>query len=52
MGNTLLKENANESGSVEWNPQGQRKGGRPKRRWQRTIREGNLAIGKTWEEIK
>jgi hypothetical protein len=35
---------------MEWNPQGQRKRGRPRRSWQRTIREGALAVGKTWGE--
>jgi hypothetical protein len=28
------------------------KRGRPKRSWQRTVREEALAVGKTWGEIK
>jgi predicted ArsR family transcriptional regulator len=52
IGHTLRKENEIEKEALEWNPQGQRKRGRPKRSWQRTIREEALAAGKTWEEIK
>jgi hypothetical protein len=50
IGHTLRKENAIEK-ATEWNPQGQRKRGRPKRSWQRIIREV-LSVGKTWGEIK
>jgi hypothetical protein len=49
---TLRKENAIEKEGMEWNRQGQRKRGRPKRSWQRTIREEALAVGKTWGEIR
>jgi hypothetical protein len=48
IGHTLRKENAIDKEVLEWNPQGQRKRGRPKRSWQRTIREEALAAGKTW----
>jgi predicted ArsR family transcriptional regulator len=37
MGNTLRKDNAIEKEAMEWNTQGQRKRGRPKKSWQRTI---------------
>jgi hypothetical protein len=37
MGHTLRKENATEEEAMEWNSQGQRERGRPKRRWQGTI---------------
>jgi hypothetical protein len=33
----LRKEYAAVKEAMEWNPQGQRKRGRPKRRWQRTL---------------
>jgi hypothetical protein len=52
VGHTLGKENAIEKEGMEWNRQGQRKRGRPKRSWQRTIREEALADGKTCGEIR
>jgi hypothetical protein len=51
IGHTLQKENAIEKEAMEWNPQRQRKRRRPKRSWQRTMREEALAVGKTWGEI-
>jgi hypothetical protein len=32
---------------MEWNPQGERKRGKPKTSWQRTIGEKALAVGET-----
>jgi hypothetical protein len=52
IGHTLRKENAIEKKDMEWIPQGQRKRGRPRRSWQRTIREEALAVAKAWGEIK
>jgi hypothetical protein len=52
IGHTLRKQNAAEKEVKEWNPQGQRKRGRPKRSRQRTTRQEGLAVGKTWGEIK
>jgi predicted ArsR family transcriptional regulator len=48
----LRKENVVDKEAVEWNPQEQKKRGRPKRSWQRTIREEASADGKTRREIK
>jgi hypothetical protein len=47
IGHTFRKEEA-----MEWNPQGQRKSGRPKRSWKGTIQEEVLAAGNMWGEIK
>jgi hypothetical protein len=52
IGHTLQRENAIKKEAMEWKPQGRRKGGRPKRSWQRIMREEALAVGKTWGEIK
>jgi hypothetical protein len=49
---SLRKDNVIEEADVEWNPQGQRSRGRPKRSWQRIVREEAFAVGKTWGEIE
>jgi hypothetical protein len=52
IGHTLQKEDVVKKEAMEWNPQGQRTRGRPKRSWQRTIGEQSLAAGKMWEDTK
>jgi hypothetical protein len=52
IGHTFRKNNAIEKEAIEWNQQGQRKRGRSKRSWQRTVRDEVLAAGKAWGEIK
>jgi hypothetical protein len=48
---TLRKDSqAIERQVLNWNPQGQRKRGKPKRTWRRTI-EDIGKLGKTWKEI-
>jgi hypothetical protein len=34
-----------------WNPQGRRKGRRPKEIWRRMVEEEIGKVGKTWEEV-
>ena len=33
---------------LDWNSQGRRKKGRPRRNWRRTMHEGLIEINKTW----
>jgi predicted ArsR family transcriptional regulator len=47
---TLRKENAVEKEAMEWNTQEQRKKGRPKRSWRRTIQEEALAVERHGEK--
>ena len=37
---------------LDWNPQGQRKRGRPKQTWRRSIHNEALEEGKSWGEVK
>jgi len=37
---------------LDWNPQGYRRRGRPKRTWQRTIEDEIRNIGRSWNEVK
>jgi hypothetical protein len=45
-------ENAVERIALEWNPQGTRKRGRPKKTWRRSIMEEAQREGWTWREEK
>ena len=38
--------------ALEWNPQGNRKRGRPKTTWRRTVLEEAKRLNKTWSELK
>lgn len=49
---THFKESKHEHHKFEWNPQGQRKGGRPKNTWSRVLTNDLKKIGKTWGETK
>ena len=37
---------------LDWNPQGQRKRGRPRRTWRRSVHNEALGEGKSWGEVK
>jgi hypothetical protein len=53
IGHTIRKdENAVERITLDWNPQGTRKRGRPKKTWRRSIMEEARKEGKTWREVK
>jgi hypothetical protein len=53
IGHTLRKpDGAIEKAALEWNPQGVRKRGRPKKTWRRTIEDEAMEMGKTWGEVK
>ena len=41
-----------ESEVMDWNPQGQRKRGRPKQTWWRSVHSEALREGKSWDEVK
>jgi len=53
IGHTLRKETgAVEKTALDWNPQGYRRRGRPKRTWQRTIEDEMRNTGRSWHELK
>jgi len=53
IGHTLRKEaGAIEKTTLDWNPQGYRRRGRPKRPWRRTIEDEIRNIGRSWNEVK
>jgi hypothetical protein len=37
---------------LDWNPQGTRKRGRPKKTWRRSVMEEARREGKAWREVK
>jgi hypothetical protein len=39
-------------GALGWNPQGDRRRGRPKKTWKRTFEEEAMEMGKTRREVK
>jgi hypothetical protein len=52
-GHTLCKEaGAIEKTALDWNPQGYKRRGRPKRTWQRTIEDVIRNTGRSWNEVK
>jgi hypothetical protein len=53
IGHTLRKEvGALEKAALDWNLQGYRRRGRPRRTWRRTIEDEIRGTGKTWNEVK
>jgi hypothetical protein len=53
IGQTLRKETgAIEKTTLDWNPQGYRRRGRPKRTWRRTIKDEIRGKGRSWNEVK
>ena len=53
IGHTLRKSATNITWqSLEWNPQGSRKRGRPKKSWRRTVQKEFENIGLSWEAGK
>ena len=53
IGHTLRKEaGAIEKTALDWNPQGYRRRGRPKRTWRRTIEDEIGNTGRSWNEVK
>jgi hypothetical protein len=41
-----------EKDALDWDPQGKRKKGRPKKTWKRTVEEEARDQGKRWQEVK
>jgi hypothetical protein len=41
-----------EKDALDWNPQGARSRGRPRKTWRRTIEEEIREMGKTWSEVR
>lgn len=53
IGHTLRKgQDTIERGVLDWNPQGQRKRGRPRQTWRRSVHREALEEGKSWGEVK
>ena len=53
MGHTLKKgHDIIEREVLDWNPQRQRKRGRPKQTWRRSVHNEALGEGKSWGEVK
>ena len=53
IGHTLRKEaGAVEKTALDWDHQGYRRRGRPKRTWRRTIEDGIRNTGRSWNEVK
>jgi hypothetical protein len=53
IGHTLRKSpTAIENQALNWNPQGQRRRGRPRMTWKRTVVEEGGKACKTWKEVR
>jgi len=53
IGHTLCKEaGAIEKTALDWNPQGYRRRGRPKRTWRRTTEDEIRNTERSWNEVK
>jgi hypothetical protein len=53
IGHTLRKKVQEiEKRALDWNPQGYRRSGRPRRTWRRTIEVEIRGTGKSWNEVK
>jgi hypothetical protein len=53
IGHTLRKPSGiTEKDALDWNPQGNRRTGRPKKTWKRTVEEEARDQGKRWQEVK
>jgi hypothetical protein len=49
----LRKEaGAIEKPALDWNPQGYRRRGKPKRTWRRTIKDAIRSSTRSWNEVK
>jgi hypothetical protein len=52
IGHTLRKETgALEKTALDWNPQGYRRRGKPKRTWRRTTEDEIRGTGRYWNEV-
>ena len=52
-GHTSRKDNESiEKTALDWNPQEDRRRGRPRQTWRRTVAEEIEKEGKTWGEVK
>jgi len=52
-GSTLRKETgAIEKTALDWNPEGYRRRGRPKRTWRRTVEDEIRSTRRSWNEVK
>jgi hypothetical protein len=52
IGHTLRKtEGATERAALDWNQQGARRRGRPRKTWKKTVEEEAAVMGKTWKEV-
>jgi len=53
IGHTLRKQTgAIEKTALDWNPQGYKRRGRPKRTWRRTIEDEIRSTRRSWNEVK
>jgi len=53
IGHTLRKEaRATEKAALDWNPQGYRRRGRPKRMWRKTIEDEIRSTRRSWNKVK
>ncbi|GFG35991.1 hypothetical protein Cfor_03572 [Coptotermes formosanus] len=53
IGHTLRKTpGITEKDALDWNPQGKRKRGQPKKTWRRTVEEEARDQRKRWQEVK
>jgi hypothetical protein len=53
IGHTLRKETgAIEKSALDWNPQGYRRRGRPKKTWRRATEDEIRSIRRLWNEVK
>jgi hypothetical protein len=53
-GSSHFKETAGaiEKGALDWNLQGARRRGRPRKTWRRTTEEEITEMGETWSDVK
>ena len=53
IGHTLRKDSGNRARqALDWNPQGKRRRGRPRKTWRRSVHEEAERMGKSWEQLK
>lgn len=53
VGHTLRKDDAEiPKTALTWNPQGQRRRGRPRKTWRTTVAQEAKSIGKSWMELR
>jgi hypothetical protein len=46
------RSRSNRQTALDWNPQGYRRRGRPRRKWRRTIEDKIRGTGRSWNEVK